>query len=120
MTRQWQTTSKKLPNEGQKIYYFCDFLGIFRGEYHFSKNSYGSPHKFISKHGILDSDDVSHWMTYDHSLKDMVPLPPDYIKADINRNSQSLINSGEDMIDNYELPQQQRQFNFTYITAGDI
>lgn len=122
-TRKWISTRYSLPDEGQKIYYFCDFLGIFRGEYHLEKNRVAiaiSPHTFVSNHGKLDSDEVSYWMPYDHSLRDMIPLPPNYQKVDIN-NSQSMINSGLDLnFDEIEIPQEHRQLVFSYDIIGDI
>ena len=123
MKRQWLNITDKLPEEGQKIYYFCNFLGIFRGEYHFQKNRVAiaiSPHTFVSNHGILDADEVTHWMPYDHSLKDIIPLPPDYKKVDIH-HSQAMINSGLDLnFDEIEIPQQHRQMKFSYEIIGDI
>jgi len=115
MKRQWIKTKDKIPEEGQKVYYFCDFLGIFRGEYHLEETRVAigiSPHTFISNHGKLDSDEVTYWMPYDHSLRDMIPLPPDYYKVDL-----SMVDT---IIDEVPLLEQQRVFNFTYETAGDI
>jgi len=123
MKRQWIKTKDKIPEEGQKVYYFCDFLGIFRGEYHFQKTRVAiaiSPHTFVSNLGVLDADDVTYWMPYDHSLRDIIPLPPDYNKIDIH-NSQSMINSGLDIThDEIEVPTQYRQTAFTYEIMGEI
>jgi len=122
-TRKWISTRYLLPDEGQKIYYFCDFLGIFRGEYHLEKTRVAialSPHTFISNHGKLDSDEVTYWMPYDHALKDIIPLPPNYQKVDIN-HSQSMINSGLDLnFDEIEIPQEHRQMQFSYEIMGEI
>ena len=118
--RKWISTSDVLPKEGQKIYYFCDFLGIFMGEFHIIESSYANPNKFSSNHGVLDSDDVNYWMPYDHSLEDMIPLPPDYKKVD-TRRQQSIINGSLDLnFDEVEIPQQYRQINFSYQITGDI
>lgn len=123
MQRQWLSITDKLPEEGQKIYYFCNFLGIFRGEYHFQKDRMAiaiSPHTFVSNHGKLDSDEVTYWMPYDHSLRDMIPLPPNYQKVDID-HSQSMINSGLDLnFDEIEIPQEHRQMQFSYEIMGEI
>jgi len=123
MNRKWVKTTDTLPEEGQKVYYFCDFLGIFRGEYHLQKTRVAiaiSPHTFVSNHGILDADEVTHWMPYDHSLKDMIPLPPDYHKVDIH-HSQAMINSGLDLnFDEVEIPEQNRQMFFSYQVMGDF
>jgi len=124
--RKWVSTRHILPHEGQKVYYFCDFLGIFRGEFHTIKSEYNScfgsvdPNKFSSNHGVLDSDEVSYWMPYDHSLRDMIPLPPDYHKVDIN-NSQAIINTGLDLnVDEIEIPQEDRQILFSYEIMGEF
>lgn len=77
--RKWILSTFLLPEKGQKIYYFSENVGIFRGTYEYDSSSKGNPHKFISKHGILDRDDVSYWMPYDHSLRDMIPLPPFFL-----------------------------------------
>lgn len=121
--RKWISTRYHLPDEGQKIYYFCDFLGIFRGEYHLEKTRVAialSPHTFISNHGKLDSDEVTYWMPYDHAFRDMIPLPPDYNKVD-NHHSQAMINSGLDFnYDTVEIPKENRQLVFSYEIIGDI
>lgn len=118
--RKWINIKQKLPHEGQKIYYFCSFLGVFRGEFHTIKSLHSNPNKFSSNHGVLDSDDVSHWMPYDHSLRDMIPLPPDYNKIDAH-NLQSMINSGLDLnFDEVEIPTEHRITKFTYEIMGEI
>lgn len=119
MTRKWISIRYQKPTEGQKVYYFCDFLGIFRGEYFYDENSKGNPHKFYSEHGIVDADDISYWMPYDHRLKDMIPLPPDYKKVDIH-NIQSIMNKGEDFAyEEVKIPDSQQHFSFTFIQSGD-
>lgn len=119
-TRKWISTRYILPHEGQKVYYFCDTLGIFRGEFHIDKSSIGNPNKFSSNHGVVDADDIQYWMPYDHSLRDMIPLPPDYKKVDI-RNQQSIMNSGLDIhYDEIEIPQEYKEFSFNYILSGEI
>lgn len=99
MRMKWISVREYLPQDGEKVYYFCEHLGIFRGEFHILKSSYANPNKFSSNHGVLDSDDVSYWMPYDHTLRDMIPLPPDYTNKnmEIFNNSQSFMNSGLDI-----------------------
>lgn len=122
MTRKWISIRDQKPTEGQKVYYFCDFLGIFRGEYHYIKSIHQTvcPHKFTSNHGVLDGNDVSYWMPYDHSYRDMIPLPPDYDKVDIH-NVQAIMNKGENFAyEEVRIPNQQQEFSFTFVQSGDI
>lgn len=107
MIRKWITIKADVPEEGSKVYYFSKGLGIFRGEYHYFKsvNKSVCPHKFTSKHGVLDGNKVSHWMLYDHRYRDMIPLPPDY---------------GTEDFEEVMIPDSQRQFNFTYEITGGI
>lgn len=120
MIRKWISIRDQKPTEGQKIYYFCDFLGIFRGEYHYIDSSYANPNKFSSNYGVLDADDISHWMPYDHAYRDMIPLPPDYDKVDIN-NAQSIMNKGEDFAyEEVKIPDPQQQFSFTFVESGNV
>ena len=107
MTRKWISIINQKPTEGQKVYYFSNFVGIFRGEYFYDENSKSNPHKFYSEHGILDADDISHWMPYDHGLKDVIPLPPDYTKS--NQISETV-----------EIPEGHRQLVFSYEIIGDV
>jgi len=113
-TRKWIATNYYLPEEGQKIYYFSK-VGIFRGEYHLEKERVAialSPHTFINNHGKFDSDEISYWMPYDHALKDIIPLPPDYKKVDLS--------SIDTMIDEIDIPTDQRQMCFSYEIMGEL
>jgi len=113
-TRKWIATAYSLPTEGQKIYYFSK-VGIFRGEYHLEKERVAialSPHTFVNDYGKFDSDEISYWMPYDHALKDIIPLPPDYNKVDL-----SSINT---MIDQIDIPADKRQMCFSYEIMGEV
>lgn len=116
MIRQWITTRYILPKENQKIYYFGKEIGIFRGEYFYDSSSISNPHKFYSEYGIVDADDVSYWMPYDHGLKDMIPLPPDYKKTD-NKTDQYYQDRYSETV---EIPEEHRQLVFSYEIIGDI
>jgi hypothetical protein len=109
MSREWISISERKPEENQKIYYFGDHLGMFRGEYFYDETSKGNPHKFYSEHGIVDADDISHWMPYDHGLKDIIPFPPDY-KTDRCSETISMIS----------IPEEHRQLVFSYEIMGEI
>ena len=114
-TRKWILASFCLPKDGQKIYYFCDRLGIFRGEFHVDNSSIANPNKFMSDYGILDADDVQYWMPYDHALKDMIPLPPDYQPFDFLQKDAII-----DQAYSVDLSDHQREFSFTYVNSEDI
>ena len=119
-TRQWISSKYILPSNNQKVYYFSSFLGMFRGEYFYDENSKGNPHKFHSDYGIVDADDISYWMPYDHGFKDMIPLPPDYQKVDYS-DSDTIIND-ENGIDYEEItiPYNQQEFSFTFIESAGL
>lgn len=115
-TRQWISVKYILPSNNQKVYYFSNFLGMFRGEYFYDENSKGNPHKFYSEYGIVDADDISYWMPYDHSLRDMIPLPPDYIKSEEQTDAYYMDRYSEVI----EIPEEYRQLVFNYEVIGDI
>ena len=118
-TRKWISVKYILPSNTQKVYYFSNFLGMFRGEYFYDKNSKGNPHKFYSEHGIVDADDISYWMPYDHTLRDMIPLPPDYMVD--TSNFRSIINQGTgSLCEEIQIPDEYRQLEFTYTISGEI
>lgn len=111
MNNTWKNIKEEKPIEGQKVYYFSKNLsGIFRGEYHYISSSYSNPHKFSSRHGVVDADDISHWMPYDHSLRDIIPLPPDYVGC---------LNQAQDE-ETVEIPDGQKMLVFSYSISGDI
>jgi len=102
MTRRWYSTNT-LPLDNQKVYYFSKNLGMFRGRYYYDPETVGNPNKFHSDYGIVDSDDISHWMPYVREEKNKIPLPPDY------------------ETDFIELDNNQQTFTFSYTTtAGDL
>lgn len=114
-TRKWIATNYYLPEEGQKIYYFSPQVGIFRGEFHVIPSSFANPNKFSSNHGVLDADDVPYWMPYDHGLKDMIPLPPDYQPFDFSQKDAII-----DQAYSVDISDHQREFSFTYVNSEDI
>jgi len=101
MIRQWYSTNN-LPSPGTKVYYFSKNLGIFRGKYYYDTETMGNPHKFTNNYGIVDADDVSHWMPYIREEKNKIPLPPDYQTADT-----------------VNLDKNQQTFTFTYSLTDD-
>lgn len=115
-TRKWIASTHIVPQHNQKVYYFSSLLGIFKGEYFYDTESKSNPHKFYSEHGVLDIDDISHWMPYDHSLRDMIPLPPDYKKTD-GKTDQYYQDRYSEMV---EIPEEHRQLMFSYEIMGEI
>lgn len=120
-TRKWIATSFCLPNESQKLYFFSEKEGIFRGEFDCSKN----PHQFTSTCINLKTEDVSYWMPFDHRWRDSIPLPPDYNLLKGNYTSSILysdldisVDQNENAIDNFlnsiPIPEGQRELIFTY------
>lgn len=105
MLNKWIKITDSIPEKEQKVYYFSKNIGMFRGEYHYIESSYANPHKFMSDHGVVDSNDISHWMPYDHNYRNMIPLPPDY---DTTTNFDEIIKT------------QEKQLTFIGITYGDI
>ena len=83
-TRKWYKTTDKLPEKDEvKVYYFTKSNRLLRGTYHLMPSAYADAHKFRNEvDGLINSDQVTHWMVYDHHYKDVLPLPPDYISHD--------------------------------------
>jgi hypothetical protein len=106
MNRKWVSTQDQMPEDAYKIYFFTEDEGIFLGHYQYQQYRYESPHVFLCSGKILTEEAVSFWMLYDHKLKDVIPLPPDYNKI---KN-----------IEEIKIPDSQQKFNFTYQIAGDI
>ena len=116
-TRKWIATAYSLPTEGQKIYYFSE-VGIFRGEYRLEKERVAialSPHTFVNDHGKFDSDEIPYWMPYDHALKDIIPLPPNYQPFDFSQKDAII-----DQAYSVDISDHQREFSFTYVNSEDI
>ena len=72
------------PINGQKIYYFGEYIGVWRGEYAYSPNDPVSPHIMLCHEspGIVDRMDAPWWMLDDGKMtrpeKRSRPVPPDY------------------------------------------
>lgn len=112
MNNMWNKTNEILPELNQKVYYFAKSLGIFLGKYDYQEYRYGGSEVFVNHHGVLGLDKVTHWMPYEHSFRNIIPLPPDYSIVDTPSN-RPIINNEEVVI-----PKNQRTFNFTYSTTG--
>ena len=62
----WISTKERMPEEGQKVFYYFDYVGVNRG-------SYSDYHCFHGSRGFLTGD-VTFWMPDDGRTE--YPLPP--------------------------------------------
>tara|TARA_B100001094_G_scaffold328985_1_gene390729 strand:- start:1395 stop:1802 length:408 start_codon:yes stop_codon:yes gene_type:complete len=127
-TRKWIATSFCLPTENQKVYFFSENEGIFRGKFDCSKN----PHQFTSDCINLITENVSHWMPFDHRWKDSIPLPPDYnlsvkqytssiLYSDLDISVQHNTNAIDNFLNTIPIPEDQRELIFTYdISTNEV
>jgi hypothetical protein len=67
---EWIKVEDELPEEGQKVIYFFEYVGIHIGKFMKDKDNIGCPYgnTFYGKSGFL-TDDVTHWMP--------LPEPPE-------------------------------------------
>ena len=98
----WINVKTQLPRDGQEVYYFSPYLGLWRGTYNYTPNktyidgkplpdklaAIISPHVFRGGGGCCDTDDVTHWQPYNeetkkHVAQGWVPLPPNYQEPDM-------------------------------------
>jgi len=121
-TRQWISSEYHLPNDRQKIYFFSFDEGMFFGQYFYKKDPPSgcvSSHIFTNNFITLGEKQVSYWMPYDHTLRDMIPLPPDYMVD--TSNFRSIINQGTgSLCEEIQIPDEYRQLEFTYTISGEI
>lgn len=80
---------RRLPVNGQEVWYYLPALGVFRGTFRIDKSPEGmamaarwglSTNLFVCSEvcGTVDSDDVPLWMPYE-SGSDRPPPPFDYL-----------------------------------------
>jgi len=68
----WIKVSDELPKENQRVIYYFEPLGIFRGKYKTVNSIIGNFDLFYSNRGWLYGD-VTHWMP---DLGQELPDPP--------------------------------------------
>ena len=82
-TRKWYRINVRLPEDEDKVYYFTKSNRLLRGTYHLMPSAFADVHKFRNEvDGLINSDQVTHWMIYDHHYKDVLPLPPEYFPTE--------------------------------------
>lgn len=104
MYRKWISIKNDHPEDGCKIYFFTKDKELFLGTFQYQQYRHGNPNVFHGANKLLTSNDITHWMLYDHLKRDELPLPPDYYVS---------------TTDEVNIPDDQRAFNFTYINSED-
>lgn len=72
---------KRLPINGQEVWYFGPMIGVWRGRYEIHWDAQCSPHLFICSEspGVVDRMDATHWMPYESGSER--PPAPDLAKT---------------------------------------
>lgn len=70
----WNHAMEKLPEHGQKVWYYGPLIGVWSGHYEFQPDDPVSPHLFFcgSQPGVVDRMDAPYWMP----ISDEKPEPP--------------------------------------------
>lgn len=70
----WNHAMEKLPEHGQKVWYYGPMIGVWSGHYEFQPDDPVSPHLFFcgSEPGLVDRMDAPYWMP----ISDEKPEPP--------------------------------------------
>jgi hypothetical protein len=60
---EWISFFDRQPEDGQEIYYYGEYVGVWRGVYRYSPNDPVSPHVILCSEtfGIVDRMDVPWW-----------------------------------------------------------
>lgn len=71
----WISAMETLPQHGQEVWYYGEYLGVWRGHYEFHADALASPHLFIcgESPGVCDRMDAPWWMPASGER----PSPPD-------------------------------------------
>ena len=70
----WIDAMTKLPQHGQKVWYYGPQIGVWRGRYEYHADAMASPHLFLCEEspGVCDRMDAPCWMP----ATDERPKPP--------------------------------------------
>ena len=83
----WISFFDKLPEDGQKIWYYGEWIGVWLGEYSYTPNDPYSPHIIYCStvYGFVDRMDAPWYMVYEENderpQRPQNPYPPDYPHA---------------------------------------
>lgn len=82
---EWISFFERQPENGQSIWYYGKYIGVWAGRYEYHPNDPISHHLMISEGGIVDRMDAPWWMPNDGVIsrpnKPDQPYPKDYDKA---------------------------------------
>lgn len=67
----WISFFSELPKHGQKIWYYGEYIGVWRGHYIYEPNDPVSPHLVfpIDTFGLADRMDCPWWMPYEDGMQ---------------------------------------------------
>jgi len=70
----WISAMDRLPQHGQKVWYYGPHLGVWRGRYEYHAEAMASPHLFLCEEspGVCDRMDAPWWMPVTGER----PVPP--------------------------------------------
>jgi hypothetical protein len=79
MVVNWISFFDRQPEDGQKIWYYGKYIGVWVGIYHYSPNDPVSPHIIVCDEapGVVDRMDAPWWMSY-RPNKPATDYPEDY------------------------------------------
>lgn len=81
MTDWNRVTDNSVPDLGQEVYYYSDWIGVWRGVYkgkHYCEFDEESYHHFVGDGGVWDVDTPTWWLPlWGHIF---IPHPPDFVE----------------------------------------
>jgi hypothetical protein len=80
---EWISFFERKPTEGQSIWYYGEYIGVWHGNYVYSVNDPVSPHLIVCAEspGLVDNMDAPWWMPYEEQERPVKPskdYPDDY------------------------------------------
>jgi len=73
----WIKFKDQLPKDGQSIWYYGEYIGVWRGTYRYTPSDAWSPHIIHCSEtfGIVDRMDAPYWIAYNEGS--VRPDPPE-------------------------------------------